>query len=203
VDNRSLENDPFRAVRYDFTTQTAGLDGRWRFGPEIATTLGFNWERWDRNEHREVPTTDEYGGKLAVDVTPLDWLLARLTYRPSFRRISNYNTFAHLIHSSIETDIADAAAVSQSILLRKLDEADRDRQRVDLLLELTPTDVITVTPTASYWRDDYNNSPLGLQKAESWSAGFDVSWAPVPWLIATTGYVYEENEQQQLSRSRP
>jgi MtrB/PioB family decaheme-associated outer membrane protein len=202
VDNRSLDTEAIRVPRYDYTTYDAGLDGRWRFGPQVATTAGFAWERWDRSQFREVPTSDEYMLKLAVDATPFDWLLGRLTYRPSFRRISNYNTFAHLIHTSIETDIASAAAVSQSLLLRKFDEADRDRQRVDLLLQFTPIDPLSITPTFSYWNDDYYNSPLGLHSSEDISAGIDVTWNPFPWLAMTAGYVYERLDQQQRSQNR-
>jgi hypothetical protein len=202
VDNRSLNTDPFTAVRYDYTTYDAGLDGRWRFNPQVASTVGFAWQRWDRNANREAQTSDEYTVKLVVDATPLDWLLARLTYRPSFRRIGDYNTFAHLFHAATEEDAASEASVSQSVLLRKFDEADRDRQRVDLLLQFTPTDVISVTPTFSYWYDDYYNSPLGLRNAENFSAGIDVTWSPFPWLALTAGYVYERLDQQQRSQNR-
>ena len=70
----------------------------------MALTIGGGWERWDRNEHREANTTDEYFAKAALDWTPIEWLLARLTYRPSFRRVDEYNTFAHLQHSVVEED---------------------------------------------------------------------------------------------------
>ncbi|HEV8674762.1 MAG TPA: MtrB/PioB family outer membrane beta-barrel protein, partial [Methylomirabilota bacterium] len=142
-------------------------------------------------------------GKLAVDVTPVDWLLGRLTYRPSFRRISSYNTFAHLEHTVVEEEPSPVErAQGQSVLLRKFDEADRDRHRVDLLLQLTPTDVISVAPTFGYRNDDYHDSPLGLQKAESWTAGVDVNWTPLEWLSAALGYTYERIDQKQRSRSR-
>jgi hypothetical protein len=166
-------------------------------------TLGGGWERWDRNRHREVPTSDETFVKAAVDLTPLDWLLARLTYRPSFRRISAYNTFAHLAHTVVEElEVADIAQ-SQSPLLRKFDEGERDRQRIDLLLQLMPIDALTATFTAGWRNDDYLRSPLGLQKATTWSAGADVTWTPLERLSVAGGYVREVIVQTQRSRSRP
>jgi MtrB/PioB family decaheme-associated outer membrane protein len=191
-----------RASRFDYTKHNAELQGRWRFQQPVALTAGGGWERWDRVDHREVPTSDEYFAKLAVDTTPVDWLLARLTYRPSFRRISDYNTFAHLAHTVIEEDIASDAAQGQSVLLRKYDEADRDRQRVDLLLQFTPLDAFTIGPTASYRTDDYIDSRLGLQEAEAWSAGLDASWTPSARFSLSAGYVYESIDQKQRSRSR-
>jgi MtrB/PioB family decaheme-associated outer membrane protein len=201
VNDRTLVTEPRVAGRWEYTRQNADLDARWRFGPPVALTIGGGWERWDRNEHREVPTSDEYFAKAAVDLTPIEWLLARLTYRPSFRRIDEYNTFAHLAHSVVEEDPV-AESQGQSPLLRKFDEAERDRQRVDLLLQFTPSEVLTISPAFSYRHDDYIDSALGLQEADAWSAGLDLTWSPLAWLALSAGYVYEKIDQQQRSRSR-
>jgi MtrB/PioB family decaheme-associated outer membrane protein len=202
VNDRTLVREPRIAGEWSYTKQNADLDARWRFGQPVALTVGGGWERWDRNRHREVPTSDEYSAKAAVDVTPLDWLLARLSYRPSFRQISEYNTFAHLEHTVVEDVTPDERSQGQSPLLRKYDEADRDRHRIDLLFQLTPTETISVTPSFGYRDDDYYNSALGLQHAESWVAGFDVSWSPLEWLALSSGYTYEKIENQMRSRNR-
>jgi MtrB/PioB family decaheme-associated outer membrane protein len=202
VSDRSLVTEPRSADRFEYTKHNADLDARWRFNPRYAGTAGFGWERWDRNDHREVQESDEYFARLKLDATPLDWLLARLTYTPSFRRIGDYDTFAHIGHTVVEGLDPDAQAQSQSVLLRKFDEADRDRQRIDLFLQVTPIENLSVTPIASYWFDDYYNSTLGLQEAESYSAGVDVGWTPLPWLWVGVGYVYDRIDYQQRSRSR-
>ena len=95
-----------------------------------------------------------------------------------------------------------AESQGQSPLLRKFDEADRDRQRVDLLLQFTPSEVVTISPAFSYRHDDYIDSALGLQEADAWSAGLDLTWSPLAWLSLSAGYVYEKIDQQQRSRSR-
>jgi hypothetical protein len=102
----------------------------------------------------------------------------------------------------VEEPTPDEEAQSQSVLLRKFDEADRDRQRVDLLLAFTPTDKISFATTFGWRYDDYPDSPLGLQKAEIFSVGFDVGWTPVDWLAVTAGYVYERIDQEMRSRNR-
>jgi MtrB/PioB family decaheme-associated outer membrane protein len=188
--------------RFGYTRHNLDFDARWRFGQPLAVTAGAGWERWDRVDHRETPRSDEVFGKIAVDVTPWDWLLARLSYRPSFRRISEYNTFAHQLHTVLEEQTAGELATGQSTLLRKFDEADRDRQRVDLLLQFFPIETVTASITGSWRYDDYLHSPLGLQEATNWSAGVDLGWIPIQRVAFTAGYVHELIFQKQLSQNR-
>ena len=201
-DRGPVVNEPRVNGQWGYLKQNAELDGRWRFGEPVALTAGGGWERWDRSDHREVPTSNEYFGKVALDVTPVDWFLGRLTYIPSFRRISEYNTDAHLQHSVIEDDPSSLAGQGQSLLLRKFDEGDRNRQRVDLMLQFTPIETMTISPIAGYRYDDYINSALGLQSAETWTVGLDIGWSPTEWLSFSVGYEYEFGETHQQSRSR-
>jgi MtrB/PioB family decaheme-associated outer membrane protein len=214
-DQNSITAGPTRSERFSYMRQNADLDGRWQVMRPLALTLGTGWERWDRSITREVPTTDEFFAKAALDVTPAEWLMVRATYLPSFRRMDRYNTSAL---AQVEENAAPGE-LGQSYLLRKYDEADRNRQRVDLLVQITPTDTLTFTPTAGYKYDDYiasglnhdansqgpseGNSMLGLQTAVSWSAGMDVNWAPTERFSFATGYVHESIFQKQRSRMRP
>jgi MtrB/PioB family decaheme-associated outer membrane protein len=213
-DLNSITRGPQFSQRFSYMRQNAELDGRWQIARPVALTLGTGWERWDRSDTREVPTTDEFFAKAALDTTPADWLLIRATYQSSFRRMDRYNTGAL---SQIETNAAPGEQ-GQSYLLRKYDEADRDRQRVDLLMQITPTDTLTITPSAGYKYDNYiasglvagghgkgpaeGDTMLGLQQAVSWSAGMDVNWTPVERLSFSTGYVHESIFQKQRSRAR-
>jgi MtrB/PioB family decaheme-associated outer membrane protein len=201
VNDRSLVIGERRAGRYEFTRQNFDLDGRYQVLAPLAVTLGAGWERWDRNKHREVGESDELIGKAAVDWSPLDWLLARLTYRPSFRRIHDYHTRAHLEHTVVEDPVA--ATQGQSLLLRKFDQADRDRHRFDALLQLSPVDTVSIAPTFGYRWDDYVDSPLGLQEEEAWIAGVDFSWNPIERLALSLSYSHEQIKQRMNSRSRP
>ena len=203
VNDRTLSTEATHIHRFPYTRHNVDGDARWRFGPLAAVTIGGGWERYDRSPTREVQRSDEYFAKAALDLTPWEWLLARLTYRPSMRRIGEYDTFAHLAHTVVEEDLADAASQSQSPLLRKLDESDRDRHRVDLMLQVMPHETVTVSFTGSYRTDDYYDSALGLQSAEAWTAGIDATWTPSERLAITAGYNYESILQKQRSRSRP
>ena len=206
--DRSLQTEPRRNGQWSFRRQNFDLDNRFQIVRPVALTVGAGWERWDRGDHREVAESDEVFGKLALDVTPADWLVAKLKYTPSFRRINEYNTRAHGEHSVIEDPTA--ALQGQSTLLRKFDEAERDRHKLELMLQLMPTDALTFTPTVAWRYDDYdkNYAPrgveqLGLLDETSWSTGADLSWAPIERLSFSTGYMYENITQTMRSRSRP
>lgn len=203
VNDRTLVIEERKAGRFEYTRHNLDADARFRLLAPLSLTLGGGWERWDRNEHREVPTSDEIYAKAAVDATPWEWLQARLTYRPSFRRIDRYNTFAHLAHTVVEELTPTDFAQSQSTLLRKFDEGERDRQRVDVLLQLTPTEALTLALTGGWINDDYLGATFGLQDATTWSTGLDVTWAPAERISVFGGYTRESIFQKQRSRSRP
>ena len=202
VDDRSLVNEPRQNLEFGYLKQDAEIDARWRFGSPVALTGGVGWEYWNRSDNRETPTSNEYFGKLALDVTPIDWFVGRLTWIPSVRKISDYNTDAYVQHSVIEEDPSSLAGQGQSLLLRKFDEANRNRQRIDLMLQFTPIETLTISPIGGYRYDDYPDSALGLQSAETWSLGIDIGWSPVPWLSFSAGYEYEFGKTHQQSRSR-
>ena len=182
VARRSDRSPPDRFVgRFDYSRQNADTDARWQVRRDTAITIGGGWEHWSRNDHREVPDSDEPYLKAALDATPFDWLLARLTYRPSWRRISNYNTRAHAEHAVAEED-PSTVTQGQSVLLRKFDEAERNRQQVDLFLQITPLETLTITPTASYMFDNYTSglATTQRQRPESPCSGSSRRWAGRP-----------------------
>jgi MtrB/PioB family decaheme-associated outer membrane protein len=192
-----------RAHGFEYTRHNADLDARWRLLNTVALTTGVGWEYWRRNEHREVQNSHEGFGKVALDVTPLDWITLSLSYRPSFRRIDEYETFAHLAHTVVEETLADATLTGQSLLLRKYDEGERNRHRVAASLSLAPFDTLSVTLTGDYRIDDYLGGQFGLRDERAWSAGADFSWAPLERLTFFGGYVHEDIKQFMKSRFRP
>jgi MtrB/PioB family decaheme-associated outer membrane protein len=199
--DRSITTAARRAGRWDYSKQNAEVGARYALLPSVTVGTAVGWERWDRNFHREVEDSDEFFAKATVDVTPFDWLLVRGTYRPSFRRIAGYNTRAHTDHT-VDEDAA-AANQGQSVLLRKFDEGERNEQRFDVFVQLTPLEGLTITPNGSYRYDDYINSKLGLQEETSYSLGIDLTWSPHERFAFSIGYVHDHTDQKMRSRSRP
>jgi MtrB/PioB family decaheme-associated outer membrane protein len=203
------------AGRWDYVRQNAGVDARWQLIAPVALTVGGGWESWLRNKHREVHNSNEAFAKAAVDATPFEWLLARLTYRAGFRRIGEYDTRAHAEHAVVEEE-EEPTNQGQSVLLRKYDESNRNTQGVDLFLQISPIESLTITPNGSYqWIDYLSPSPpavdpaggrsnfLGAQEATNWTVGADISWNPMERLRMSAGYVHESGYKKMRSRSRP
>jgi MtrB/PioB family decaheme-associated outer membrane protein len=189
---------PTVARRQSYTKQNADVAARYQIVQPVAVTLGAGWEEWSRGPEManggnsirvfDVYQTDEVFLKAAVDATPLDWLLARLTYMPSWKG-GDYKRGI----PAIGTQIYGYGV--------RFDEANRDRQRVDFLLQLTPLDTLSITPTAGWRHDDYTDSPFGVQWETSWSAGIDVNWNPTERVSFSAGYVRELNDRNMKSRS--
>lgn len=201
--DQALRSGEERASRFGYTRHNFDLDARYQVLRPLAVGVGAGWERWDRSSGREVEQSDEIFARALVDYVATDWLTTRVTYRPSFRRYDEYNTFAHLAHVVLEEPTEGELAVLQHPLLRKFDEAERNRHRVDLLITLAPLDTLTGSINASWYDDDYLRSTLGIRGETGWSAGFDVSYRPIERLGFFASYVHENTWRKMQSIQRP
>jgi MtrB/PioB family decaheme-associated outer membrane protein len=213
-DSNTITVNPTKAARFDYMTQSASLDARWQIMRPLALTTGVGWNQINRPNTREVPESNEFSAKAALDWTVTDWALIRATYVPSFRRIDSYCT----ICLAGQENSAEPGEPGQSYLLRKFDEGDRNQQSASLLLQLTPIDTLSITPVFNYTSSNYissglvhdssytgpaeGNAQLGVQQVISWSAGMDLNWAPTKRLSFTGGYMYESRFEKMRSRQR-
>ncbi len=166
-----------------YTKQNAGFDLGWRPIRMISLKTGYEYEHWNRGD-REVTSTNEHIGKIAADFTPIDWFLGRVTYSYGDRTVENYQNVA-----------------AQLPQLRKFDEADRRRNRLDLLTQFS-WDTVTIAPTFGFALDDYYNSDYGLKKADYYAPGLSIGWTPLDWLTLSADYTYEYYKYNQQSRYR-
>lgn len=167
-----------------FQKQNAGFDLGWRPIRPISLKAGYEFEHWKRGD-REVTTTDEHIGKFTADVTPVEWFLGRVSYSHGDRTVENYQNVA-----------------AQLPQLRKFDEADRRRDRVDALFQFTPWETVTPSLNFGFARDDFYNSEYGLKKNDYYSAGGSLGWSPLSWLTLSADYAYEYYKATQQSRYR-
>ncbi len=170
-----------------FTKQNAGGDIGWHPISMLNLKAGFDYEHWNRGD-RETYSTNEYTPKFSADVTPVDWFLGRVTYSHGERSVKDY----HYPEDS-----------SQLPQLIKFDEADRRRDKVDVLLQLSPWETVTPSLSFAYARDDYTKSSYGLTSDDYWSGGFNLGWSPLNWLQFSADYTYEQYNYNQQSRYRP
>jgi hypothetical protein len=208
---------------FSYTKHNAHLGAGYSLLSNLNLKLGYEWERWNRNPaHREVENSDEHILKTSLDYSPLDWLLLRAAYRRGWRSVDEYRPQAHAAHvaQDIEDEVFTLNRQGQSVLGRKFDEADRTRDKVELLASITPLESLNFTVTYGFLHDDFDKarcqqstssippcpqqtSPLGLNESTGWSLGGDLAYSPFSWLSLFVNYMREEFRYDQLSRSRP
>ena len=168
-----------------FTKQNAGLDLGWRPIQEVALKAGYEYEHWNRGDFDDESfSNSEHIGKFALDVTPVDWFLGRVTYTYGDRSVSGFTEPA-------------TTMLPQAI---KYNYADRRRNRVDALLQFSPWETLSPSVSAGYANDDFHNNQFGLLKDDYWTAGVNLDWTPVTWLTISGDYTYEQYNYEMVSR---
>lgn len=191
------------SVANEFRRQNADLDAAWRLGGGVTLHLGGDWEQWSRSNDREVRRLDEYGGEVALDWRAGRHVQLRAGYGFGIRRGTEYETFAHLRQTVLPSEVEDAALTGQLTSLRKYDEADRERNELDLLARFVPHEDVMFTLTGSWKEYDYDETRYGLMELEQVGVGGDLSWTPLSWLSVSTWYTFEDIRREQASRWRP
>ncbi len=199
VDNGFLE---FARI-YDYKKQNGDLDVAWRALRQVTLRAGFGWEQWDRPDTRDVGRSDEYSGKFGLTYHPFSWLDITGRYIRSWKRINDYQPFAALSHLFTPDVFAGQYPIAQSPLVRKFDEAARDRHKGELALRLRLFKGFSLGGSLAYAQDRYPFSPLGLQQDQNWSGSVHASYTPVEWLTLRANYTRQEDHAHLRSRSRP
>lgn len=196
VGDGALTTEDIRSLSMGYTRQNASADLTWRALDWLTLGAGYAWENYDRTR-RDVDVTNEHSGKLSLDANPFDWMHLRASYLLAYRRYNNYDALAY-VGIPAYPGPPPGAGFTQSSLMRKLDMANRDRQKVQASLELTtPIDGLVVTPSGSWERNEYSDGStsggsLGLKQDTTWTAGLEVAYAPMTELSLMAGYLHED-----------
>lgn len=155
-------------------------------GP-FTVTGAYLWNRMERDSLvRNVARVSENTGRVSLDYAGLQWAAARLSYTSGQRRGSEYQQ----------------TTTSENPDSRRFDEADRNRNSLDILLTLTPVSQVSFSGTYQVGRDTFPNSPYGVQRDNSNSIGAEIDWAPIPRVSIGVGYLREWNNNQVTSQYR-
>jgi hypothetical protein len=87
--------------------------------------------------------------------------------------------------------------------LRFYDEADRDRNRANVLVTITPTDMIDVTGSVSYGKDEYGGPghEFGLLDNKNTAYNVGINIAPTATVAFGANYGHEKYNGTQKSRN--
>ncbi len=179
----------------DFRKQNAGADISWRIIRQLTAKAGYEYEHWNRG-NREVASSDEHTFKGSMDIRPLEWLLARVTYAHGVRTIGDPGGYIPLGGNA-------TSFLPPLPQFRKFDEADRTRDKVDVFLQVTPIDTLTISGSFYGQRDNYFNTSFGLQEAEAYGYSADVTWAPIERFSIFAGYAHDDYKSDEQSCAIP
>ncbi|MDH5501809.1 MAG: MtrB/PioB family decaheme-associated outer membrane protein, partial [Gammaproteobacteria bacterium] len=178
-------NDNETNTPYSFERTQLGISGDYVVWKDIQLSGGVERKELDR-DYQEVAeqTTDEAWGQLRW--RPLDWLDLRVKGGESERDINRY-------------DETIAISLGQNPLMRKYHLAYRYRSYGELVAAIAPSDARwSISATALYAEDTYNQSRLGMKESDETRATLDLSFAVTDALSAFVLFGWEEINALQL-----
>jgi MtrB/PioB family decaheme-associated outer membrane protein len=178
----NAESEPFGSVRHTFDADASYSPIRY-----IGFRAGYTREDVDRT-YRIVEKTTEDIGRASMDVTGLGWLTVRGVFEHSKRRGTAVNGLELL-------------AIGEQPLLRQYDISDRDQDRFNAILQLTPVSQFSINASAGIGRQEYPNTYFGLRNNDNhvYSVGFD--FVPSDKISLGASYGHEQYDALQASRT--
>ena len=160
-----------------YTRRNTDVGASWRvMRLPLTFSAGYGWETWKRSEARNVADLREQSPRVAMDLGLFQWANLNASYTTARRRIHG---------EYIQNTPNDLP------LHRRFDQANRDRERTNLLATVTPLDQLILSGTWAVGHDEYPDSPYGLQSDRSNLEGGDISWVPTQRLSVTAGLTRE------------
>jgi MtrB/PioB family decaheme-associated outer membrane protein len=185
---------------YNLKRHKLDLEASYNLMRGTRISAGYEFESKDR-DFTEFESTDEHTGKLRLSFTPSSVAGGWVRYQHQERSgdstyVSNQPFLTG--HNPdyiefLETNDPDGLFENDP-LLRKFHLADRDRDQVAAAVNFYPSDVVALTLSGRYNKDDFNESEVGLQDSKNSSISLDASFTPNK-MINLHGYLTYENYQ--------
>ena len=192
-DATAIENLPT-----GYKKTTAGIDLGFDVATATTLTLGYTNDRTERT-HREVKDQKDNIYKASLDTMPFEWLDLRTSYEKS-KRDGDYDYMVPFEEEFTTVTTSGLIYTPQLPWLRKYDEADRDRDRIQLIATVYPTDSISLTGTYIQGKDDFSNSPFGLTEDNHQIYSIDGDYTVNERLNFYAFYSHEKYDSGQRSR---
>lgn len=202
VSDRTLTNGPFEREHHAFSRDIARFEAGWRSTLPVAFRVSWDWNSWTRGHARDVPKAQEHAPRAVLDLDLTGTMGLRAAYTRSWRRADAYRR-------PVEADgiTPNTAAVAQNPDMRRFDQSDRDRDRVDLSAQLAPVPQVGLAVTYTFARNKYaaGSNPAvvyGVEKENNNLIAGDATITPNDRISFNAGVGYEWLQMVQRSRYR-
>lgn len=194
---------------YGFEQHKAEADAGYRLTRNTKLSVGYDFDLIKR-DFTEVAITREHTGKVRLAATPFDMVSGWVEYARSDREGSNYDPNRPLT-SNVDPAFIAANAVACStppfsgcidndFAQRKFYLADREQDKITASLTFMPADLITFGITGIYTNEDYDETLVGLESIERYSATLDIGYTPRENIDTYAYYTHEFFDREQLGR---
>lgn len=189
--------------------QQVATEADYRFSPAAAVRAGWEHDEVRRTFAEVARTTEDTwriefrGGSGAFTGSGGVALLARrgTQYLYHLPYLASYTSAAYITGIATENGCIDLPrCIRTGPLQNKFYLADRDRERVRLLLGFMPTAAWSLNARLDINRDRYPHSPYGLTNARSWSAGADLGYIFSDDVSATLFCAVDDQRSRMRSR---
>jgi MtrB/PioB family decaheme-associated outer membrane protein len=176
------ESEPFGSIRHTFDADATYSPFKY-----VGFRAGYTREEIDRT-YRIVENTIENIGRASVDLTGLGWMTVRGVYEHSTRTGSR-------------VDQLELLSIGEQPTLRQFDISDRNQDRFNAIVTVTPVSPFSVNATAGLGSQDYPGTNFGLRSSDSrfYSVGFD--YVPSDKVSLGANYGFEKYTALQASRT--
>ena len=166
---------------------------------KVKTDIGYDvWQRSRLNlghtynrikqSNREVDTIQDHIFSGSIDTSAASWLGLRASYERTERDIDDYDYDVYL---------GGGLDLEQLPGLRKYDQADVSRDRVQFGANLFPVEQLVLSSSFIYGRDDFDNSSYGLTEGEHYILSLDADFALTERLHLNAFYNHEKYDNTQ------
>jgi len=190
----SISNLARRSLPYSFNRQNVGAEATWLLHKGDALTFGYDFENLDRT-HRDVAKSQEHSGSVKLELNPKKWILFRGGFTHAQR-----NPQAYVFNEELNPMGTGANAVPLPDGWRMFDEAARARNKADALLEVDPTDRLSLTASFDTLQDRFGDTVYGVLGNRSLDSTLDASYLLSPNITVFANYAYERYKSDQRSR---
>jgi MtrB/PioB family decaheme-associated outer membrane protein len=176
------ESEPFGSTRHTFDADAS-------FTPVmyVGFRAGYTREEIDRT-FRIVEKTTEDIARASVDFTGLTWLTVR-------------GVFEHSKRVGSAVDGLELLAIGEQPSLRQFDISDRNQDRFNAIVQITPLSQFSANVSAGIGKQEYPGTNFGLRNNDNhvYSVGFD--FVPSNRVSLGASYGYEKYTALEASRT--
>jgi MtrB/PioB family decaheme-associated outer membrane protein len=174
------KNKPYSFKQHLFRSSAA-----YRLSNRTDLSAGFDYDRMERT-YQEVDDTEEKTLWGELRVRPHEMVDASIKYTHANRSNSDYD---------------GVSEITQNSRMRLYNLASRTRNKASGALTLTPASALTLGLSVDYYKDDYDNTSLGLTEARGVSYTADASYL-INENLTTTVYFTRERLQSDQAGSQ-